>query len=148
MSLHPFPGLQRRFTMKKLLLALLATSTLAVAAPALAHDEGDDDWSAPSYSDFDQQHHPIWDGIQYGLSDGSYTPWQARRFSRELQSIRARAWWEQSRGYYDPEDTDARLESLHTRMHIAHDQGHERLNNDWHGYSGQYGGYGDYGSRW
>ena len=132
--------------MKRLLAALLATSTVAIAAPALAHGEGDDDWStsAPTYGEFDQQYHHIWDGIQHGLSDGSYTQWQARQFYRELQSIRARAWWEQNRGYYNPQDIEYRLESLHTRMHVAHDQGHERLNNDWYGYGGD-GGYGGYG---
>jgi hypothetical protein len=38
-------------------------------------------------------------------------------------------------GRYDPEDTQARLESLHEAMHAAHERGHERLdrynNSDW-----------------
>ena len=135
--------------MRRLLFALLATSTLAVAAPALAHEDGDDDFTTSSYADFTPMYQHIWQGIQHGLSDGSYTQWQARRFYRELQSIRARAAWEDSRGDYDPEDINQRLQSLHVRMHIAHDQGHARLNNDWYGYGGGYygGGYygGDYG---
>src|SRR5215813_1115655 len=75
-----------RVTMKKMLLALLATSTLAIAAPALAHDD-DDDWGrAPSYQVFQQQYRHIWQGIQHGLSDGSYTPGQADYFARQLRN--------------------------------------------------------------
>jgi hypothetical protein len=133
--------------MKKLLLALLATTVVAAAGPALAHDDDDDgDWGAPSYQVFDQQYHHIWDGIQHGLSDGSFTPRQAGYFFRELQNIRARADWEERRGYYDPDDIEARLEALHDRMHVAHDRGHERLDNDWNGYGSRgFGYYGYYG---
>jgi hypothetical protein len=132
--------------MKRLFLALMATTVLAAGGPALAHDDDDDGaWGAASYQAFDQQYHHIWDGIQHGMSDGSYTPGQARYFYRQLQTIRARADWEQRSGYYDQGDIEARLETLHDRMHVAHERGHERLDNDWSSYSygsRPYGGYG------
>ena len=131
--------------MKKLLLGLMAASTLAMAAPALAHegDDGSDEvFATSSYNDFTPMYQHIWQGIQHGLSDRSYTRWRARRFYRELQSIRTRAWYEQRSGQYDPEDINARLQNLHESMHIAHAQGHERLNNennDWNnGYNNGY----------
>lgn len=138
--------------MKKLVLAVLATSVLAMAAPALAHgDDGGDDWTAESYGDFSQQYHHIWDGIQHGLSDGSYTPREAQYFYRQLRSIQARAAWENQTGQYDPDEITARLENLHERMHIAHERGHERLDNGGYyqqpyGYGGSYSYY--YGRRW
>src|SRR3569623_61495 len=101
--------------MKTIILAGLAAAALAFAGPALAH--GDDDWTAESYGAFSQQYQHIWDGIQHGLGDGSYTPWQARRFYRALQDIRGRADWEQRSGYYDPQDIEQRLERLHDTMH-------------------------------
>jgi hypothetical protein len=129
--------------MRKLLLGLMAVSALAIAAPVFAHedDQGfDENWSAASYQDFTPMYRHIWQGIQHGISDGSYTQWEARRFYRELQSIRARAWWEQRSGNYDPQDIGYRLQSLHERMHIAHERGHERMNNDWNYNGGYYGG--------
>ena len=116
--------------MKNLLMALLAASAVAAAAPALAHgDDNDNAWDASSYSDFSQQYHHIWYGIQHGMSDGSYTPWQARQFFRQLQSIRARADWEERSGDYNSGDIEARLARLHYQMHVAHARGHERLDN-------------------
>ena len=124
--------------MKKILLALLATSTLAIAAPALAHDDDDDDWGAvPTYQTFQQQYRHIWDGIQHGLSDGSYTPGQADYFYRQLRGIQQRAYWQARRGDYDPEWTEGELQRLHERMHVAHERGHDRLDNDWN--RGSYG---------
>ncbi len=124
--------------MKNILLALLAASSLAVAAPALAHGDGDDDndsaaWSAQSYGDFSGLYQHIWQGIQHGVGDGSYTNYQARRFYRELQRIRYRADWEERTGRYDPEDIQYRLQRLHDIMHVAHERGHERLDRegDW-----------------
>ena len=128
--------------MKRLIVALLATSTLAFAVPALAHPEpagaheADEAWNngGASYADFNQEYQHIWQGIQHGLSDGSYTRRQAQGFYRAMQQIRARANWMERSGRYDPEDTQARLERLHETMHDAHEAGHERLdrnNNDW-----------------
>lgn len=143
--------------MKKVLLALLATSTLAIAAPALAHegDDWDDDANVPTYELFQQQSHHIWDGIQHGLNDGSYTPAQANYFYRELRRIQQQAAWDARRGYYNPQWTEAQLTRLHDRMHVAHERGHERLDSGWgsNGYYGYapdsryYGGSGYYGRR-
>jgi hypothetical protein len=136
--------------MKKLVLAALgATSLIAVAAPALAHEGDDEDWAIESYDAFGQQYHHIWDGIQHGMSDGSYTPGEANYFYRQLRSIQARADWEQRAGQFDPEEISERLQNLHERMHIAHERGHERMDNggwgDRYGYSPDgyrpYGGY-------
>lgn len=128
--------------MRKIILTALATSLLAVAAPALAHDGDDDDWGIDSYSSFTQQYHHIWDGIQHGLSDGSYSPREAQYFYRQLRGIQQRADWEQRTGRFDPDEISGRLESLHDRMHVAHERGHERMDNDW-GYQG-YQGYRPY----
>ena len=124
--------------MKRLILAALATSLLAAAAPALAHEGDDDDWTVESYESFQQQYHHIWDGIQHGVSDGSYTPRQAQYFYRQLRSIQARADWEQRTGQFDPDEISDRLDSLHDRMHVAHERGHERLDNSY-GYYQPYG---------
>ncbi len=131
--------------MRKLIVAIMASSALAMAIPvvAQAHNENeaaasaDEDWNngGGTYANFDQEYHHIWDGIQHGLSDGSYTRREAYRFYREMRYIHARADWQERSGNYDPEDIQARLESLHERMHIAHERGHERLD--------QYGGYGN-----
>ena len=117
--------------MKRLLIALLATSTLAVAVPALAHPEQpgsveEDHWDngGASYGDFNQEYQHIWDGIQHGLSDGSYTRAQAQQFYRAMQQIRARADYMNQNGRWDPQDTQARLEQLHNAMHQAHEIGH------------------------
>lgn len=129
--------------MKALLFGLAAAASLAVAAPALAHDE-DEAWHVDSYTSFNQQYRHIWQGIQHGIGDGSYTRWQAQRYARELQSIRARADWEERTGDFDPEEISQSLEQLHASMHVAHERGHERLDaqaNDWN-YSGQTGYYG------
>ncbi len=122
--------------MKHILLTLLAASSLAAAAPALAHgdDNGDDEaWTAQSYGDFSGLYDHIMQGIRHGISDGSYTRWQARRFYRQLQQIRQRADWEQRNGDYDVQDIQYRLQRLHDVMHVAHERGHERLDRegDW-----------------
>ena len=128
--------------MKKLVLAALAAASLAaVAAPALAHEGDDDDWSIESYDSFTQQYHHIWDGIRHGLSDGSYSPGQAQYFYRQLRGIQARADWEQQTGQFDPDEISDRLQDLHERMHMTHQRGHERMENDWGGYGGYPGGY-------
>jgi serine phosphatase RsbU (regulator of sigma subunit) len=132
--------------MKKLMVALLATSTMAFAVPALAHEHPDEayaqagDWNngGDSYAAFDQEYRHIWQGIQHGVGDGSYAPWQAQRFYRAMQQIHARADWMERRGVYDPDDIQRRLERLHDDMHVAHERGHERLD-ERYGYGGRYG---------
>ena len=128
--------------MKKFVLAALAAASLiSVAAPALAHEGDDDDWRIESYDTFGRQYRHIWDGIQHGVSDGSYSPRQAQYFYRQLRGIQARADWEQRTGQFDPEEISDRLEDLHERMHVAHQRGHERMENDWGGYRGYPDGY-------
>ncbi len=130
--------------MRMFIAAIMACSALAMTVPvvAQAHEPGevsaDEDWNngGATYANFDQEFQHIWQGIQHGLSDGSYTRREAYQFYREMRNIRARAYWEERSGYYNPEEIQARLESLHERMHIAHERGHERLdryNNDWSG---------------
>ena len=119
--------------MKRLVFALLASSALAFSVPALAHPGEpehavvqEDHWNngGATYGDFNQEYQHIWDGIQHGLSDGSYTRSQAQQFYRAMQQIRARADWMNQRGQWDPRDTQARLEQLHNTMHEAHSDGH------------------------
>jgi hypothetical protein len=119
--------------MKHLLVALLATSTIALGAPAFAHEgpeqagaAADEQWSngGATYSDFNQEYQHIWDGIQHGLSDGSYTRTQAQQYFRAMEEIRARAEAMEQGDRYDPRDTQARLEQLHNVMHDAHERGH------------------------
>ncbi|MDB5416836.1 MAG: hypothetical protein JWP50_255 [Phenylobacterium sp.] len=132
--------------MNKLLVALLATSAIGLGAPAVATahpDDGyaaQDDWNngGDSYDEFNQEYQHIWNGIQHGLGDGSYTPRQAQQFFRAMQQIRARADWMERSGYYDPQDIQNRLERLHDYMHMAHERGHERLDRRF-----GYYGYGD-----
>ena len=130
--------------MKRLIVGLMAASAIAIAAPAFAHDDGDandngDDevYAAETYQDFTPIYQHVWQGIQHGVSDESYTSYQARRFYRELQGIRYRASWEERSGQYDPQDINYRLQALHDRMHITHQHGHDRVdqqyNNDWNG---------------
>lgn len=118
--------------MRKLLAALLATSAIGMALPAAAHPDEpyaqNDDWndSIDSYAEFNQEYQHIWQGIEHGLQDGSYSRRQAQQFYRAMQQIRARADWMDRSGDYDPEDIQRRLEALHDRMHVAHERGHER----------------------
>ncbi|MBC7637061.1 MAG: hypothetical protein H7251_15820 [Acetobacteraceae bacterium] len=133
--------------MNKLILGLMASAALGICMPtaASAHPDEDayqqqDDWNngGDSYAEFDQEYRHIWNGIQHGLNDGSYTPREANYFYRQMQIIRAKADWQARRGYYDGGRIQASLEQLHDRMHNAHGRGHER--EDWYG-SG-YRGYG------
>jgi hypothetical protein len=135
----PLPATE--MIMRKLTLVLLAAAGVALAAPALAHaHDEDDDWSVESYGDFGQQYQHIWRGIEHGLSDGSFTPGQARYFYRALRGIQGRADWEYRTGRFDPDEISARLDELHERMHVAHQRGHERMDDDWYGYQ-PYGWY-------
>lgn len=120
--------------MKKVLVALLATSALGLGLPAFAHEHPDapyvqnNDWNndVDDYAEFNQEYQHIWQGIQHGVSDGSYSPRQAQQFYRAMQQIRARADWMERSGAYDPEDIQQRLEWLHDRMHVAHERGHQQ----------------------
>jgi hypothetical protein len=125
-------GLDLELMMKRLMIALLATTTMAFAAPGFAHETpavgaaAEDQWSngGATYADFSQEYQHIREGIQHGLSDGSYTRSQADQYFRAMDDIRAQAQAMDQSGRYDSRDTQARLERLHGIMHDAHQSGH------------------------
>jgi opacity protein-like surface antigen len=139
--------------MKKLIGALLAAAAIgAVSSPALAHPDDDDEDNVPNgqysqyfggYQNFDALYQHDWQGIRHGLSDGSYTPREARYFAGQLQDIRRREAYFRSRdGWLSPQegrDIQFRLERLHEVMHRAHEDGHA-AQDDWNNTSPGYGG--------
>jgi hypothetical protein len=135
--------------MKKLILGLMATSALAIAAPALAHEypgQGSDwDQEGATYDQFDQQFDHIREGIQHGLSDGTFNRYQASRFYGELRTLeRQVSYYQNNDGYLAPNEVrwiQARLTRLHNIMHDVHDRGHETQENYGYGYNGY--GYAD-----
>jgi opacity protein-like surface antigen len=140
--------------MKKLFGALLAAVAIgAVAGPALAHPDDDDDRDGGysqyfgGYQNFDALYRHDWAGIQHGLSDGSYTRREAWFFANQLRDIRRREAYYRSRdGWLSPDegrDIQFRLERLHAVMHRAHEDGHA-AQDDWNATSPQ-GGYGNGG---
>ena len=146
--------------MKHLLFTLVAAVAVAGLVPSLASahpgeaDEYVSDWDngGRSYADFNTEYRHIVEGIQHGVNDGSYSRYEAEGFYRQMQRIRQRAYYQQVRGYYDPEWTQSALTSLHGRMHAAHERGHERQDhyyNDRYGYDRGYApnGYAPYGYR-
>ncbi|MDB5465346.1 MAG: hypothetical protein JWQ46_108 [Phenylobacterium sp.] len=138
--------------MKKLIGALLAAAAIgAVASPALAHPDDEDTGNFSQYfggyQNFDALYQHDWQGIQHGLSDGSYTPREARYFGMQLRNIRQREAYYRSRdGWLSPDegrDIQVRLERLHETMHQAHEDGHA-AQDDWNRTSPGYGGYNGY----
>lgn len=129
--------------MRKLISAMLATLAVgAFAAPAMAHDDDD----APQgqyfggYQSFDALYQHDYAGIRHGVSDGAYSPQEARQFVWELRQIRQRESYYRSRdGYLSPpegRDIQMRLQRLHDIMHEAHEEGHQTQDDDWDGYGG------------
>ena len=142
--------------MKKLFASIVAAAALAAGAPSMAqaHDyQGqvydDDDWNngGDTYDEFNQEYRHIWQGIQHGLEDGSYSRREASYFYRRMQMIRQSADWQYRSGYFNPQQIQYQLERLHEQMHVAHERGHERLDrySDWNNDRGDYG---YYGRRW
>lgn len=119
--------------MKRIVIALLAASALGAAAPAFAHDgdrpDGYTDWDdGGGYGRLAEMVQHDYEGVQHGVSDGAYTRWEAAGFSRELADIRRQADYFRDRDGLRPWERqiiERRLDSLHQRMHIAHDDGHE-----------------------
>lgn len=141
--------------MKKLFGVLLAAVAIgAVASPALAHPDDEDDNGGYSqyfggYQSFDGLYQHDWQGIRHGLSDGSYSPREARYFAQQLRDIRQREAYFRSRdGWLSPNegrDIQIRLERLHEVMHQAHEDGHA-TQDDWDNRSPVYRGYNGYDS--
>lgn len=139
--------------MRRFLGALLAAASIgAVASPALAHDQDEDDNVSYSqyfggYQNFDALYRHDYAGIQHGLSDGSYTYREARYFLAQLRGIRQREAYYRSRdGWLSPaEGRDIRfqLERLHEVMHEAHEEGHA-AQDDWNATGSAYGRYNGY----
>ena len=126
--------------MKTLMTALLAAAAIgAVASPVLAHPDDQDDNPGYSqyfggYQNFEALYQHDWQGIQHGLSDGSYTRREAYYFMSQLRNIRQREAYFRSRdGWLSPDegrDIEYRLERLHQVMHQAHEDGHA-AQDDW-----------------
>jgi hypothetical protein len=118
--------------MKKVIAILLASSAvLVVPAVANAHEN---DWQRESrqYGNFGQELDHLYDGVEHGLSDGSYSRGQARYYYRAINSVRRRLdAYQENDGYlnrWEAQDIQNRLESLHQDMHQAHAEGHQEQN--------------------
>ena len=103
--------------MKKFAIGLLATTVLALAAPAVAQDRiglgggygggyngggyggggsygggygygYSQNWERGGRVGFREEFNHVYAGIQHGLRDGSYTQWEARQFIREVEGLR------------------------------------------------------------
>lgn len=148
--------------MNKLAIGLMATTVLAFAVPAVAQDyrgyggytgggyAGDAygggygygysrNWERGGRTGFREEFNHVYAGIQHGMRDGSYTPWDARRFLREVESLRRlERFYRANDGRlngWERRDLQQRLERLHDIMHVAHQRGHRRDDR-----SGYYGG--------
>ena len=141
--------------MRKFLMVAAAAAALGTAGAANAQYTGQygyqgqygggysgrSDWNygRGNYAIFERQYRHEIEGIRHGLSDGTFSRWQADNFYRELESIRRDAYRSQRYGNYQDSYIQARMARLHERMHLKHERNHER--NDAYGYYGNYGGY-------
>ena len=135
--------------MKKMLITLMTTAVVAAGIPAVASAHpGEDaeyavgDWNngGATYADFTREYQHIIAGIEHGVGDGSYNRYEANNFYRQMQRIRYRAYYQQQRGYYNPEETQDQLQRLHEQMHATHERGHERQDYYSGGYNRSYNG--------
>jgi len=118
--------------MKAFLIGIAAAAAIVTALPAVAHDHDDGDrWRVNSYNELVSMDQHIREGIRHGLSDGSYSRSEARYFYRQLKNIEYRARWQEARGDFDEDEISDQLQNLHDRMHRAHEEGHERQDDDW-----------------
>ncbi len=142
--------------MKNLILGLVAAAALGTAVPAAAH-EGDyygqrpnNDWGySPGLGQFSDDVAHLREGIQHGLADGSYSRWEARRFSWEVSRLERQIRYYNAEGGFNPWERSMiqrQLDRIHDIMHQAHDQGHERRDGGYDGYNryNRDGGYNDY----
>jgi|SRR5665213_782297 len=98
----------------------------------VAPDENDY-WGVESHEDFDGDYNHISASIQRGREDGTFTPYQARRYTQQLQQVRARADYQERRGQFDPQDIQDHLTQLRRVMYVARQD--NRYNTD----NGNYG---------
>lgn len=137
--------------MKRVLTALLASCALAVAIPATAsaHDDQDgyygnrdygnrggyygNDWNDNrggngGYDYFRAEFQHLYDGVQHGLSDGSFSRGEARQFYWAINNLRRRLdYYRYNDGYlsdWEARDIQRQLTRLHNDMHDAHANGH------------------------
>ena len=99
----------------------------------VAPDENDY-WGVESHDDFSADYRHIWESIQRGREDGTFTPYEARRYAQQLQQIRTRADWQERRGQFDPQDIEDRLSQLRRVMYVARQ---DNRNNTDAGYYGR-----------
>lgn len=100
----------------------------------VAPDENDY-WGVESHQDFGADYSHIWQSIQRGREDGTFTRYQARRYTQQLQHIRDRADRQERRGRFDPQDIEAQLSELRRTMYVARREDRDNGSN------------GDYGRR-
>ena len=150
--------------MKRHLAAFFAIGVIAVAVPTAAsarehgyergiqyrtdqYDRGND-WNRDQsgYNNFRRQFQHAYEGVQHGLSDGSFSRREARQCYWAIGDLRQRLdYYRSNDGYLDrreAQDLDHRLARLHAFMHEAHEVGHDERD---YGYGGQSNG--DYGDQ-
>ena len=139
--------------MKNLLIALLASSAVAGAIPAVvqAHENeqsgysGGEDWNngGATYVQFNEEYRHLAQMIRHGASDGTLNRRQIAGSFHELRYIQSLAYSQQRNGYYNSAMIQARLTRLHDGLHSRHDAAHgyrdraERQNYD-RGYGNTY----------
>jgi Glycine zipper len=93
----------------------------------VAPDENDY-WGVESYNDFSADYRHISVSIDRARERGSLTPYEARRFTRQLQQIQYRADAQQRRGRFDPQDTEQQLSQLREDMRSARQNNRDEQN--------------------
>ena len=129
--------------MKKLVIALLATSTVIFTGPAAmaqqyrddSHDQRTWDRNEDNYDrrddysmrSFYMEYRELRGDVRHGLRDGSFSPAQGRLLTNALQAVGSRAEWMRRNGNVDGRDLHGRLDEFRRRMDLAHANGHDRL---------------------
>lgn len=120
--------------MKMIILGLAAAAALAAAGPAAAQYASDyrpqggwdRDWSR--YGEFSDDVAHARQGIRHGMSDGSFTRWEAGQFWNDLRNIERLIWTFRGDGRlsgWERRRLEQRFDRLHEAMHEAHDEGHD-----------------------
>jgi hypothetical protein len=84
----------------------------------VAPDENDY-WGVESHQDFSADYRHIWQSIERGRQDGTFSRYEAQRYTQQLQQIQTRADWQERRGQFDPQDIENRLTQLRRVMYVA-----------------------------